>query len=198
MDDVAAESHAVRSAPGWRRALAGLIDSAILAAVHFVRRLAQADSRRRRRSALEALIGPTPLLERVGSPGERLLGIQTVDRRTGQPVAWWRAALLTAAAVGVRALRTRLTPKPLTDEQRQRWAALQSDMQELRTRYADDPEALEAAMAELTRERRAPSTNAGAARALLAGVVPWFVSRQLTRRIAPTVVVLRRTRAHSP
>lgn len=201
----APESAGVGPAPGWRRAAAGLLDAGVVAAVVFaVRRagggLAREQSRRIALDALGGLAG-SALLERLGSPGERLMGVRTVDSRTGRPVELWRALLLTALGVGIRALRGVLVPRPglaANDEQRGRREALARDIREVRSRYAADPEARDEAVIALMGERRAPAVQVDVGRVVAVTLVAGLVPRRLQRRLAPTTVVRRRAGAHNP
>jgi hypothetical protein len=76
----------ISPAPPWRRALAAIADIAIVGGVAWLWR---------RRAGSAAGVGRTrwaPLLrpsgemvrEQLGSPGQHLLGVRTVDRRTGR------------------------------------------------------------------------------------------------------------------
>jgi hypothetical protein len=191
---------ALREAPGWRRTLARLVDMATVAGVMYARR--RMTGRRlidagpsvapsAARKALGELLWPTALLERVGTPGERLLGVRTVDRRSGRPVALGRAVALTATAAAITALRTRLAPPPVTDEDRRLQQELMREVDELKRRHGDDPDAFNAAMAKLWEKRKGATRNTvGPFLAINLGLS--LLVRRLQRRIAPTVVVMRR------
>jgi uncharacterized RDD family membrane protein YckC len=109
----------VTPAPGWRRTLAGLIDVAIAGSVawRLRPRVGSATVSRQNRSA--ALFGPVAELvrEQLGTPGQRLLGVRTVDRRTGRRVELWRTLVLFGARIGGQLLARRLTPAVQTPEQ---------------------------------------------------------------------------------
>ena len=88
-------------APPWRRMLAGGVDAAIVGgAVWFSRR--QSPGAHERASRWAPLFGPTSELvrEQIGSPGQRLLGLRTVDRRTGRRLELWRTLVLVGVSVG--------------------------------------------------------------------------------------------------
>jgi hypothetical protein len=192
-------------ASGSRRAAAGSLDAAIIGATLYVRHrvrgprtFADRPKRSPAREAAMTLLGDTALRERVGSPGERLLGVRTVDRRSGEPLALWRVAVLTAAAVAVRLLRMCLMPDPVSDEQRLGNERFAREVADLRARHADDSDALNAAMIELWRERPIPPVSVDVRRSLGVALALALVSRRLQRSLAPTAVVRRRNDPHSP
>jgi len=162
--DTVATENDLQRAPGWRRALAGLIDAGVMTAIRRARRHAGGGSSQRGRQdrAFEALLGATPLWERIGTPGGLLMGLRTVDRRTGRPLAPWRVAVLVVGDLGIGELRTRLKSS------------------------AEPTDAPSRARAKLGQE------------VLFVAVGATLLRRVLTRRVAPTEVVLRRSGPHSP
>ncbi len=153
-----------------RRMLAGAIDVALpavlggaAAALVEWRSSDEGDSEQRMRRNAEWLARPrttravavaTPvgsvLLSRTRSPGERAVGIRRVDSRAGGPEplrnAVIRAGLSTAAGQAIRWVNG-----PHRERGQARYAELERRRQELRERFADDPEARERTMAELGR-----------------------------------------------
>ncbi len=205
MDEGGEAGIELEAAAGWRKGLAGVIDAGIPMAVAY--------ARRRRRpahgkgssgggigEAIGGVLARSALIERMGSPGQRLMGLRTVDRRTGRPVTLRRATLLTGLGVGVTVARARLrAPSPASDspERQRAGEELRREVRELREQHAREPEALEAAMMELYR-RRAPAVRLGGGK-LIAGVGLQFLVGRVRRRVAPTEVVRsRRPDPHSP
>jgi hypothetical protein len=195
MPDPVPEAELVK-APEWRRGLAGLIDGATTTALQRAgRRLAPTagDSARTRAiNALAAVMGHSMLLERIGSPGKRAAGVRTVDRRTGEPVELWRAALLTALATGIRSLRPRLMPPSRDDEWQRQQEALARETAAIRARYPDDEDARNAALMELWQRRKSSPVGADFGRILLVNLALSLAARRVQRRLAPTIVVRRR------
>jgi hypothetical protein len=98
-----------KAAPRLRRVLAALVDMALTAAVVWMLRArAAADERTRWLSVLP----PELIREQLGSPGRRMLGLRTVDRRTGRRVALWRSLALVGARMGGQLLARRIAPPP--------------------------------------------------------------------------------------
>ena len=188
----------LREAPRWRQGLAGLIDAAIVAGFAFARRRVERDPHRPpalrpqsvARDAIGALWWPAALLERFGTPGERMLGVRTVDRRTGHPVALPRTLMLTALAVGARGLRAAVAPSPLTEAQRLEHERFDEEAEAVRQRHAD-PDARNAAMLELWRERHPGPIQIDLVRPVLLGMVVSLVTRRVQNKISRTVVVMR-------
>jgi hypothetical protein len=188
----------LREAPRVRQALAWLIDVSFVAGVAFARRRAAGRSlfhaepaqRSPARSAVEVLMWPMAVVQHVGSPGERLAGVRTVDRRTHRPVTLSRALVLTVATAGLRALRTGLTPPAITEEDRLRHQEMSRRVPEIQRLHPDDREARQAAMTELFREYGPARNTLGPMLAVT--LATSLLERQLQRRIAPTVAVLDR------
>ena len=96
-------------APQWRILLAGRVDVAIAGALG---RAIQARVGRRALRPVATLRSPMEELvrEQIGSPGQLLLGVRTVDRRTGSRLALRRSLVVFASASGRSLLRGRLLP----------------------------------------------------------------------------------------
>jgi len=188
----------LREAPRWRQGLAGLIDAALLAGFAVARRRLERGHRPPpflrpqsvAREAMGALWWSTALLERFGTPGERMLGVRTVDRRTGDPVALSRTLMLTALAVAARGLRAALAPSSGTDAQRVAHERFAEEAEAVRLRHSD-PDARSAAMLELWRERQPSPIQVDLLRPMLLGVVVSLLTRRVQNKIARTVVVMR-------
>jgi hypothetical protein len=185
-------------APFARRLVAGLIDAAVLALPLALYRGARA---RRGDSGLWAGAGPpfwTELLppvfavvgEQLGTPGERLTNLRTVDRRTGRRLALWRTLAVALGRLATRQLVRRAVPRPKVPSEEERKRQL-AEMDAIRRRHADDPEA---ANSELMRHYAAHRVDVSVQpwAVLTAGVGSALVNRGLRRRLAPTVVVMHR------
>src|SRR5947209_5450234 len=90
-------------APAWRRTGANLADAAFFGALFWLARsrgLAREGSAGARLMAVPVEV----LREQLRSPGQRLLGTRTVDRRTGTRVALWRTLALGGSRVAAAEL----------------------------------------------------------------------------------------------
>jgi hypothetical protein len=140
--------------------------------------------------------------ERYGSPGQRIVGLRTVDRRTGEPVPLALSTGLLALRIAGTILSKRLfrvtavgATAPDPDQQT---ATLKAEISELNVTYADDPDGLGDAVRRLYQERRVgfagrppgASIKTGIARSVLVTVGLTQLQRRLRRRLAPTIVVI--------
>jgi hypothetical protein len=189
-------------APRARKALAGLIDSAVLAlpAALYLRRALRAggaDQPAARPPGWTRLLTPAVAVlgEQVGTPGSWIMGVRTVDRRTGRRIALWRTLTVALAQVATRVLIRQLTPRPVVPSDDERGQRLR-EVQAIKDRYADDEEARNA---ELMRHHAEHQINATVKvwPPLVAGLGSTLVNRGLRRRLAPTLVVSR-GRAEQP
>ena len=109
-------------APAWRRTGANLVDMAVFGGLFWLARsrgIARAGTPVARLMSVPVEV----LREQLRSPGQRLLGTITVDRRTGRRLALWRTALLIATRAGATELTRRLEPARTPDLDREREAA---------------------------------------------------------------------------
>jgi hypothetical protein len=201
-------------APLSRRAGAALIDAAIVAPVvvrQVRRRWRGAGSEPPRgRIGEEAAIAeparmavPTNLIaeavkEQLGSPGQWVMGIRTVDRRTGRRVVLWRSLALLAAGWGAEALTRRIhdaDPGPAQHE------AVERYWRELRELDRRDAGETVASGGERRRVAHAGPVQLrlNLWRILGPGVALTVISGRLRRALAPTVEVRSRGgSSHSP
>ena len=188
MDDAA-----FSKAPLWRRTGANLIDAGLLGGLWWLARSRGIVREGGTVARLMAVPGDI-LREQLRSPGQRLLGTRTVDRRTGRRLALWRTFAVMGAGVAGQALSRRLGPAETPERERER-EAFSAEMEAIMRRHPQSS-------AERDAEREAlfaryPSTNF--ARALAPGVISGLLTSRLRRRLAPTVEVLARGSAdHSP
>jgi hypothetical protein len=192
-------------APRARRTLAGLIDVAIIGLLSglYLRwkwrgvRDAGPDRNPARQPRWLRLLSPAPgiLREQLGSPGAWIVGLRTVDRRTGHRVALWRTLAVALLAAVTEAGRRHLMPAPRLITQSENEDLIR-DVEVIRERYADDDPLCEEATMRLYEQRR---IGVNLWRVLPAIVVPALINNRLRRRLAPTVVVLARPRPpHRP
>jgi hypothetical protein len=189
-------------APRWRRMLAGAVDAAIGGGVVWLsrRRLSGIDGRTKR---LMRLFGPTSefVHEQLGSPGEWIMGVRTVDSRTGRRVALGRTLVLVLARVVVDEIQRNVSgvPSPIPMA---RHAELARERQAIMDAHPDDPDARNHAMRRLYKERQADFAGGQSVGwRMLAGIVGGVaVNRWARRRLAPTVDVVSRERGrdHNP
>lgn len=145
------------------------------------------------------MLGPAGELarEQLGSPGQRLLGLRTVDRRTGGRVALWRTLLLLAVGVAGQAIIRRSAPCPDPELELDR-ARFGRDLRAVHERHGDDPAARDAEMRRLFEQYPEP-INVNLARSVGPTLAVGLLSSLLRRRLAPTSEVLvRGRRSHSP
>jgi hypothetical protein len=185
----------ITPAPGWRRLLAGLIDGALVVGI-------ASASRRLRGSAdggLERSVWVVSSLvellrQHVGSPGQRALGLRTVDERTGRGVPLWRTLAVFGLQSSTRVLSRLFAPGGAVEEERRR-EQFMAELKEIARRHPEDGPARE-------RERRAlfdryPQPNM--VRKFAPALAATVLSGRLQRRLPPTTEILVRRRAsHSP
>jgi len=183
-------------APRWRQGAATLVDVAVLGGMWW---LARSRGWVRDGGALgKVLAAPgEPLREQLRSPGQLLLGIRTVDRRTGRRLALWRTLALAGAGAAGQVLTQRVLA-PEADEQARRREAFGHEQRALMKRHPE-------ASPERDAERRAlveryPNIGPNVLRTAAPMLAVGLVQRRLRTRLAPTVDVLARGsgRDHSP
>jgi hypothetical protein len=165
-------------APGWRVMAAALIDSAALWP------LARRASRRA--APLNALA--EVVREQVGSPGQRLLGVRTVDRRTGERVPLARSLALAATSSAGSLLTRRLAPSRANADRQRALEDYWRSLREIDARHPDDPEAAAAERLALV----PPPLAVDIRIALAPTVAVALLTSVLRRRLAPTAQVLKR------
>jgi hypothetical protein len=166
-------------APGWRRVAGGLVDAAILWPLARGNRLAR----------LPVAVLAEILREQVGSPGQLLLGIRTLDRRSGERVALWRSVVLGGVAWGGQLLAHRLAPPPPGPEQKRALERYWSELRETGARHAEDADASGEARRPLVHP---PPVTVNIGRVVAPTVAVGLVTNRLRRLLAPTVEALAR------
>ena len=185
----------VAKATAWRRSGANLVDMAVFGGLFW---LVRSRGLAREGSPVARLMSvPIEVLrEQLRSPGQRLLGTVTVDRRTGGRLALWRTLVLVGTRAGATELTRRLEPVRTPDLEREREAA-NAEVADIMRRHPQATPAREAELqAAYARHRHTtPSLPRMVAPSLVAGVL----NSRLRRRLAPTVEILARSRSdHSP
>jgi hypothetical protein len=183
-------------APRGSQALAGLIDAAVMAlpAAIQMRRAWRArgteGSTARPPGWMGALAPVAAVLgEQVGTPGGWIVGVRTVDRRTGRRIDLWRTLTVALVQLATRLLARRLTPRPsLPSEGERRERA--REVEAIKERYADDEDALQTELMRHYAEHQM-NVTANIWPPLVAGVASALVNRTVRRRLAPTLVVSR-------
>jgi hypothetical protein len=131
------------------------------------------------------VVGPSSELVRqqLGSPGQRVARVRTVDRRTGARVALWRTlvVILTSLAGDAISKRHALGDDPELERKRLAREAL-----EIREGHADDVEARNAALLEHYRQHR---QNADLGSRVAPLVAVGLLTHFLRRRLTPTIEV---------
>lgn len=185
--------------PRWRRTLAGAVDAAIVGAAAWLWRR-RAASTGARQTWWGPLLGSSVdiLREQLRSPGQRMLGLRTVDRRTGRRPELWRTLVLLGAGAGGQLLVRRITPAPMTPEQESDRDTFLEELTAIQQRHPDDPAAREAERRALFERNRSPVV-ATFGRAAGPKLVVGLLNSRLRRRLAPTIQVLTsRGESHNP
>jgi hypothetical protein len=189
---------AVVSAPVWRRTAAVAIDVALTAGLERVlRRRAGRPARwhdvRASEMHLIPLVGPSSELvrEQIRSPGQRLLGIGTVDSRTGARLALWKSLLFAALSAAGRTIIRRAALAATSPERMRERQRFMREWEAISARHAEDSEARDAARDELTERYRGVSDVRGCVGPVVA---VGLVSNLLRRRLAPTTEIAVRAR----
>ncbi len=185
----------ITPAPRWRSRAAGLFDAAVLGGVAWASR-GRLQSARGRATLSLLMSGAESAREQLGSPGQRLLGVRTVDRRTGARVALWRTALLLGAGAAGQMLTRRLQPAPGFERDREDFL---TEINDIHRRHPHDSPERDAERQALYRRHQVPVEPRQLLRAVGAGVAVSALNRRLRRRLAPTVEIrVRGRRDHSP
>jgi hypothetical protein len=194
---IGAETPELTPAPRGARLLAAMIDAATIGVPSFLymRRAQRSADGRAQLGKLggqwNRVIGPVraSLDQQVGSPGGWVVGLRTIDSRTGRRVALWRTLVLALARIAMGMLQRR-TFGVNTPTSQAEHASFARELEAIKHAHPDDPEARNDAMMRLYREReRRVDVNLFGWR-MLAGIVgSVLVNQWLRRRLAPTVVV---------
>lgn len=180
-------------APRPRQALAALLDVAVFGGLAALVR-SRADDRRAAAERLRwvRLLPAEFVREQLRSPGQRMLGVRTVDRRTGRPLALWRSLVLLAVHAAGQALIARLVPARTRAQERE-LERFNAELHAIYARHPDDHAAAEAERRALFERHPGPVT-VNLWRSLAPALVVGLVERRLRRRLAPTIEVLARPR----
>ncbi len=188
------DAEGLTPAPRWRKTVATAIDTLAVGGGWWLVR--KRGWLRDRGFVLRLLAAPgDPLREQLRSPGERLLGLRTIDRRTGRRVALWRTLALTGVGAAGQELVRRVSRE--TSEQERAREELTAEMQAIMRRHPRASPAREAERRALFARHR--QLTGSLARALVPTLALGLATTRLRRRLAPTrQVLVRRRRAHSP
>ncbi|MCW3019659.1 MAG: hypothetical protein JWN10_1967 [Solirubrobacterales bacterium] len=184
------------AAPRWRRTLAGASDAAIVGAFAWVwsRRADRTDAGPVRWGSLLADLSR----EQLRTPGERMLGLRTVDPRTGRRPELWRTLVVRGVGVGGRLLVRRMAPGPTTSERQGERDAFLDELNAIQQRHCDAPAAREAERRALFERNHSPRATT-LARALGPTLALGLLNSRLRRHFAPTIQVpARRGKYHNP
>lgn len=175
-------------APRWRGALAGLTDAAVTGVAVWGLR-----GRSGVAASVLRVIGPaSPLVrEQLGSPGQRLLGIRTVDRRTGARTSAWRSLAAAGLGAGGQVLAARLQPPAEPEERRLERQRFHEAMSETYRRHSTEPEAGAAERARLLTDAP-PGISVNIWRSVAPQVAVGVAASRLRRRLVSTTEIRRR------
>jgi hypothetical protein len=188
---------AIRPAPRSRRVLAVIVDAALTGGAAWLWRR---HVRRRCGWAAEVAAGGrwAPLArsaggllrDQLGTPGQHLLGLRMVDRRTGRRVQLWRSVVLLAVGAGGQAGLARLRPPPDTPEQERERERFVEEMRGLAERHPRGSPEFTDARNELF--ERDSSHLPNHLSAMPVAVALGIVVRRLRRHLEPTIEILAR------
>jgi hypothetical protein len=181
-----------QAAPRWRQALAALLDVALFGGVAWlVRSRAKGGVARANRQSWMRLLPAEFVRERLRSPGQRMLGLRTVDRRSGRQVELWRTLVLLGANAGGQLLARRLTPPVPSPARARELERFSAELAAIYERHRDDHAAAEAERRELF-ERHPGPISVDFWRAAGPSLAIGLINNRLRRRLAPTSEVLAR------
>jgi hypothetical protein len=196
-DSEAEEAPALEQAPRGRRTLAGIIDAGVWSAPMWiaVRRMRAAEDgaaagERAARAGQAAKFGWAVLGQQLGTPGEWIAGVRTVDRRSGRRLALWRS--LAAASLALAAAELTRRARDSAEVERPDAHERERAVREIWEKHRDDVPARNAALMDYYAEHRVATPDP--ARWLLLPLALGLVQSRLRKRLAPTVVVVRRGR----
>jgi hypothetical protein len=181
----------IRSAPRVRRMLAGALDAAIVAGATWLWRRRRGDGENARSARWMGLLEPVTesLRQQLRSPGQLLLGVRTVDRRTGRRLELWRTLALLGVGVARITLVRHLAPRPLTPEQERARSGFLEELNAIQARHPDDERAREAERQQLF-ERQHNQLPDILRRTAVPALALGLLNSRLRRRFAPTTEVL--------
>ncbi|HTC73686.1 MAG TPA: hypothetical protein VK655_12425 [Solirubrobacteraceae bacterium] len=180
----------ITHAPRARRMLAGAIDAALVGGGTWLwRRRRGGESARAARWM--GLLEPAAesLRQQLRSPGQLLLGLRTVDRRTGRRLELWRTLVLLGFGVGRGVLVRRLAPPVLTPEQERDRSGFLDELNAIQARHPDDAGARESERQRLF-ERQHNQLPDIIRRTAVPALALGLLNSRLRRRLAPTTEVL--------
>jgi hypothetical protein len=194
-------------APRALRTLAGLIDAAVfgLLAALYLRRMwrrgpgADGDLKDLPRRTRPLGLAVSVIEEQLGTPGGWIVGLRTVDLRTGRRLALWRTLAVAITRLVTEAASRRLVPAPpsIPVSEREEFGR---ELRAIEEAYPGDGGRLAEASSRFDERHRVEMKQSRwLSRWLLAVVVPALINRRLRRHVAPTVVVVSPRRlTHSP
>ncbi len=182
----------VSPAPRWRSTLAGVTDAAILGGAAWLWRRRAGDAALGRRSRRASFLGPLAGLvrEQLGSPGQRVFGLRTVDRRTGRRPELWRTFVLLGVGVGGELLTRRMSPGAMSPRQERQREDFMEELRAIQERHPDDASAREAERRRLF-ERHPGPVKVNLWRTAAPPLAMSLLKNRLRRRLAPTLIVVR-------
>jgi hypothetical protein len=189
----------IRPAPAVRRMLAGSIDAAIVAGATRLWRHRQGGGNARAARST-GLFEPAlqSLRQQLRSPGQLLLGVRTVDRRTGRRLELWRTLVLLGVGVARVTLVRRLAPPKLTPEQERDRRGFLDELNAIQARHPDDEAARESERQQLFARQHNQLPDI-LRRTAVPALALGLLNKRLRRRLAPTTEVLAEAREpHKP
>jgi hypothetical protein len=181
----------IRPAPRVRRMLAGVLDAAIVAGGTWLWRHRRGGGENARATRWTGLLEPAvgSFRQQLRSPGQLLLGLRTVDRRTGRRLQLWRTLVLIGADVTRVEIVRRLAPPRLTPEQERDRRGFLDELNAIQARHPDDEAARESERQRLF-ERQHNQLPDILRRTAVPALALGLLNKRLRRHLAPTTEVL--------
>lgn len=179
--------------------LAGALDAALLGGATWLWRKRQwGEGTRATRSMPLLELASESLRQQLRSPGQLLLGVRTVDRRTGRRVELWRTLVLLGVGVARALFMRRVAPPRLTPEQERDRSGFLDELNAIQERHPDDATARETERQRLFERQHNPVPDM-LRRTAVPMLAIGLLNSRLRRRLAPTTDVLAgRRESHNP
>jgi hypothetical protein len=170
--------------------LAGALDAALVAGGTWLWRHRRDGGQSARAARWMGLLEPAveSLRQQLRSPGQMLLGLRTVDRRTGRRLELWRTLVLLGFGVARSMLVRRLAPPALTPEQERDRSGFLDELNAIQARHPDDEAARESERQRLF-ERQHNQVPDILRRTAVPALALGLLNSRLRRRLAPTTEV---------
>jgi hypothetical protein len=136
--------------------------------------------------------------QQLRSPGQLLVGLRTVDRRTGRRQELWRTLLGLGVGVAAHWLMRRVARAPvMTPAQEHDRETFLEELGAIDERHRDEPVARKAERERLFERNHGPTFDY-LRRATAPMLAIGLLNNRLRRRLTPTIDILARPESHNP